>query len=195
MAAPSVPGAEEKIVYKTPVESQDHLFFGSGPAKGALASLLTAKEEKDRFVGFVPVRMVRYAYSLNTPALQWIMNYLIELTIQKNTSPPELLVIPDGPYTHEKVYAFIGEAVDHLDTVETLVPDITHKVSPSVQKSNKMQFYKDLEEELSRTGIDFVRYVGLRQGFILPTKEDIELSGAAKGYPETNEGGTDQGGQ
>jgi hypothetical protein len=172
------------MVYKTPIENNDYMFLETGPPKGALASLLTATREEDRFKGFIPVRLGRYAYSLNTPAMQWMMNYLIELTIQKNTSPPIQLVIPDGPYTHESVYAFIGDAMDHLDSVETPVPDITQKASPSVARSNKMRFYHELEEELLRTGVDFAAYAGRREGFLLPKETQAPTEGATL----TNEG-------
>jgi hypothetical protein len=100
------------------------------------------------------VRYVKYSYSLNTPAMQWVMNYLIETTFEKNSSPPELLRLPtdDVEYNHEFTYKFIRDCVNHLDSVESVVPDISRREVPSTHPSSyKMKFYKALEAELKRT--------------------------------------------
>lgn len=85
---------------------------------------------------------------MDTPALQYIVQSLIEKTIELNSNPPHQVEPYTGPRTVQSVHLFIRECWDRLDDVENAVPDLTLKSSPKEYSSGKMKFYRELEAEL-----------------------------------------------
>jgi hypothetical protein len=107
------------------------------------------------------IKLVKHCFTLNTPALHSVMDHLINLTIEKNTSPPEQLKVPkDVEFTHEFTYNFIQEGLKILDDVASAVPDISSLKKPAASNSSKMKFYRELEEELLTNGVDFATFAG-----------------------------------
>jgi hypothetical protein len=80
------------------------------------------------------------------------MNSFIEITIEENTTQPELVEFPlTREASYENVYSFIKEAMEHFDELAPAVPDISEKpqVRP-VSASSKMKFYQELNRALQR---------------------------------------------
>jgi hypothetical protein len=87
------------------------------------------------------IKLVKHCFTLNTPALHSVMDHLINLTIEKNSSPPEQLKVPkDVEFTHEFTYGFIQEGLKILDDVASAVPDISSLKKPAASNSSKMSF-------------------------------------------------------
>lgn len=88
---------------------------------------------------------------MDTPALQFIMNLLIEKVQALNSNPPVQVVLPEGPYTYESTAKFIRESYEKLDSLDGLaIPDLTHKLPPSSPGQGKMKFYRELDAEFNK---------------------------------------------
>jgi hypothetical protein len=93
----------------------------------------------------------------DTPAFHHYMNSFIEITIEENTTQPELVEFPlTREASYENVYSFIKEAMEHFDELAPAVPDISEKpqVRP-VSASSKMKFYQELNRALQDSGVNF----------------------------------------
>jgi len=111
---------------------------------------------ESQFVGFqypgnVEPILVDFSYPLDTPALQFITQLLIEKVTTLNSTQPNQLVMPEGPYTYESTALFIKQAYEKLDSLDGLaIPDLTIKQKPAQIGQGKMKFYRELDAEFNR---------------------------------------------
>jgi len=128
-------------------------------------------QQQESQILMAKIAEVVYDYRSNhlthdTPVYHHFMNLFIERTIEGNTTQPEQVSFPaDREATFVNVYNYITEAVELLDSLSPVVPDITvksnRKASPS---SVKMKFYRELNSELFNTGINFAFLTGAVTG-------------------------------
>jgi len=126
----------------------------ASPNKYVKAFPVDHPESGNQYIGFqIPeeVVMENYPIPLDTPALQFIMNLLIEKVQKLNSTPPNQLVMPDGPITYEVTANFIKEAYAKLDSLDGLaVPDLCAQQTPSQPGQGKMKFYRELDAEFNK---------------------------------------------
>lgn len=103
-------------------------------------------------------------YSMNTPAFHALMDYLINKTIEMNTSEPEQLTY-EGPTDLNVllVKEHLRKGIELLENFSPLVPDLLADARKSFSSSLKLSYLKDLDAELCKTGINFHYLTGLQQ--------------------------------
>jgi len=118
---------------------------------------VTTPDGPGQYIGFQypsganSTKLVEFEWPLDTPALQFIMNLLIERVTSLNSNQPHVLKLPEGPYTYEQTGLFIKEAFDKLDSLDGFaIPDLTYKQTPGLQGQKKMKFYRELDAEFNK---------------------------------------------
>nr|UPW42219.1 MAG: putative RNA dependent RNA polymerase [Yunnan mito-like virus 44] len=96
------------------------------------------------------IEWVETKYPMDTPALQWMVQSLIEEVTRKNSSPPVALVPPDGILSELQVAEFINHSVQYLEEVQYSIPDITEKSVPTIVQHNKYKLYFEIDREFEK---------------------------------------------